>query len=80
MDDVFDRLRRWLAAELRLDPATITPASRLADLIDPSAGDSLDYVELVLGLEEAFGSIDVDEATLREMTVGDLARYLADRG
>ena len=31
---MFEHLRLWLAAELRMDPAAITPETRLRELID----------------------------------------------
>jgi acyl carrier protein len=53
---VLDEIRATLA-ELGLDPADVGPAAQLADDLDL---DSLDWVDLAMRLEDAFG------VTLRE--------------
>ena len=76
MDPRFERLHDWLAEVLRIDPAIITPETKVRDL----APDSLDRVELALAFEEGFPfeqgdwPSDVDWA---EMTIGEWAAYLS---
>ena len=76
MDPVFERLRDWLAEVLRLDPATITPETRVREL----APDSLDQAELTMAFEEGFPFETGDlppGVEWTEVTIGEWAAYLA---
>lgn len=61
---VFDRLRELCAEVLELDAAQVVPEAHFADDL---GADSLDLVELVEAIEEAFG-ISVDDEELAEVT------------
>lgn len=50
-----------------------------AKFIEDLGADSLDTVELVMALEEEFGSEIPDEEAEKLMTVGDVIRYIEDQ-
>jgi acyl carrier protein len=60
-DEITVRIRAVLAAELRVDPATIPDTASQLDL---PAWDSFNHVNVVFALEDAFG-IEFDEAEMR---------------
>ncbi len=50
-DPIAERVKAIIADQALIDPADLTPDSRLADL----GVDSLGLVECIFGIEEAFG-------------------------
>ena len=63
-----ERLIKAVADVLDLDPASITAESRF---VDDLGADSLDILEIVMGIEEEFGiQVPTDEAQ-SIVTVGD---------
>lgn len=50
-----------------------------AKFIDDIGVDSLDAVEIIMGVEEEFGVEIPDEAAEKLMTVGALTRYIDER-
>ncbi len=76
LGDVVDRIRTLVASQLGVDAAEVTEdASILEDL----GADSLDVVELVMALEEAFDIEVPDEDVETMRTVGDVERYVSQR-
>ncbi len=66
-----------LAKEFELDPADLIPEARFKEDLGL---DSLDAVDMVVALEQAFGiKIGKDPALLEIRTVGDLHRYLFEK-
>lgn len=66
-DESFDAFRQCAVEVLQVEPSKIVPEARFADDLD---ADSLDLVELVMALEEAF-DITVEETELEDIeTVG----------
>lgn len=51
-NEIFESLRALLADSLALKPAQITPDSRL---IDDLGADSLDFIDIIFGVEKKFG-------------------------
>jgi acyl carrier protein len=49
-----------------------------AKFIEDLGADSLDIVELVMALEEEFGSEIPDEQAEKLLTVGDVVKYIED--
>jgi len=49
-----------------------------AKFIEDLGADSLDIVELVMALEEEFGSEIPDEKAEKLLTVGDVVKYIED--
>ena len=72
---IVSKVRSILADELMTDKKNIR---REKALVDDLGADSIDFVEIVLELEKAFGiTIKDDEAEqLNEWTVGDLYDFV----
>ena len=66
-DDTFETFKKCAVEVLQVDPEQVTKEARFGDDLD---ADSLDLVELVMALEEAF-DIEVPEEELEGVqTVG----------
>lgn len=71
-----DRVRTVLVEHLGVDPAEVTPDAQLALHL---GADSLDLIELTLGLEVEF-VIEIPDADARGITtVADIVRYVSAR-
>ena len=69
----FERVKKVLVDELNVDPNLVTPGFSLRDQMD---ADSLDMVEILLCMEEAF-DIRIEEQTAQRMnTVQDLVEHV----
>ena len=73
---VFEKVRDIIAEQLGIDAATITPDSKL---VDDLKADSLDVVELVMDLEQAFDVQIPDEDLPKVQTVGDIVAFLESK-
>ena len=72
-DELRDRIRNLVADQLGVDIAEVAPT---ATILDDLGADSLDVVELVMILEEAF-DIEVPDDAVEEMrTIGDIQRFV----
>ena len=72
-ETVFDRVKRVVIEQLSVEEADVTmEASFTQDL----GADSLDTVELVMALEEEFGTEIPDEAAESITTVGGAVTYI----
>lgn len=71
-----DKLKKIIAEQLGIEESEITPESHF---IDDLGADSLDTVELVMALEEEFGTEIPDEDAEKILTVGDVAKYIDER-
>lgn len=71
---VFEQVRDMIASQLQLDPATITPDSRL---VEDLKADSANVMVMILELEQQFEIEVEDEVILTLKTVGDVANYIA---
>ncbi len=75
-DDIQTRVQEALAEQLGLGPDEITPGARFEEDLD---ADSLDLVEVVLRLEEAF-EIDIPEEEMQLVkTVGEAVELVASK-
>jgi acyl carrier protein len=63
-DDTFETFKKCAVEVLQVDPAKVTLEAKFGDDLD---ADSLDLVELVMALEEAF-DIEVPEDELEGIT------------
>jgi acyl carrier protein len=73
-DEVMERIREHLAAELEVDGSAITDATRFKEDLE---ADSLDLVELTVELEDSYGIRIPDEEAARILTVGQAADFVA---
>lgn len=69
----FDRVKKVVVTQLEVDEAEVTPT---ASFVDDLGADSLDVVELVMGLEEEFDVEIPDEDAEKIATVGDAVSYI----
>ncbi len=73
-EEIFKSLQDMIAEQFGLDTEEITMTSSFEDDL---GADSVDLVELVMGMEEAFGLDEIPEDDLTQMkTVGDCVRYI----
>lgn len=71
---VFEKIRELICEQFEVEPASITEDTNF--LQDLSA-DSLDFVELIMNIEDSFSLPEVGEDEIRSIqTVGDLVRYV----
>ncbi|MQA75924.1 MAG: acyl carrier protein [Solirubrobacterales bacterium] len=75
-EDVMTKVREHLSAELEVDQAEISEATRFKDDLD---ADSLDLYELVMELEDSYGIKVSEEEASRIETVGDAVDFVAGR-
>jgi acyl carrier protein len=72
-DSLETRVRNILAEQLGVDLGEVTPDARI---LDDLGADSLDVVEMVMSIEEAF-DIEVPDEDVEELrTVSDVERYV----
>lgn len=73
MSDVMDKVKDIIVQQLGVSPEEVTPE---ASFIDDLGADSLDTVELVMALEEAFDAEIPDQDAEKMKTVGDVIKYI----
>lgn len=69
----FEKISELLANELSIAKETITMDS---EIIKDLGADSLDIVEMIMGLEEEFGIEISDEDAVNLKTVGDIVNLI----
>jgi acyl carrier protein len=81
MENTLLRLRRLLAEVMRIDVEDVLPDVPVAELFDRYGGDSLDYTEFVMTIEEEIGDLEIpDEEAVRweERRRTETVRQLAE--
>jgi acyl carrier protein len=73
MSTAEERVRKIVIEQLG---ATEEQATNEASFVDDLGADSLDTVELVMALEEEFGSEIPDEQAEKLQSVGDVIKYI----
>ncbi|MBQ9534775.1 MAG: acyl carrier protein [Clostridia bacterium] len=74
---IFDKLKELVADQFGIDADTITPETSFVDDLE---ADSIDIVELMMAVEEAFSIGEIEETALENVkTIGDVAAYIQDR-
>ena len=73
MGEYFDRVKAVIVDQLGADESSITLES---SLVDDLGADSLDIVELIMGLETEFDIEIPDEDAEKISTVGDAVEYI----
>tara|TARA_B100000902_G_scaffold400039_1_gene474915 strand:+ start:10688 stop:10921 length:234 start_codon:yes stop_codon:yes gene_type:complete len=76
MSDTLNKLKKVISEELRIDEDKIVPEAKLFDDLN---FDSLDTVETVIEVEEAFDIVIEDEDTDSFETIQDILDYINDR-
>jgi len=70
---VFDKIKATLVNQFEVDPEKIT---RDTDIMNDLGADSLDFVELIMELENEYGVNVTDESIYEHKTVGDIADFI----
>jgi acyl carrier protein len=73
--EVFDKLKKIIVEQLGVDESDVTME---ASFVDDLNADSLDLVELIMSLEEEFGTEISDEEAEKIKTVGDAVEYIQE--
>jgi acyl carrier protein len=75
LEELKGKVMDIVANQLGVDKEIVTPEAKV---VDDLGADSLDVVELVMALEEAFDLEIPDEEAEKIVTVQDICDYLAD--
>jgi acyl carrier protein len=70
------QIRELVSEQLGVDPAVLNSD---ANILEDLGADSLDVVELVMAIEEAFDIEITDEDAESMRTIGDVEKYVAER-
>jgi acyl carrier protein len=73
---VFEKVKQMIAKEFNIDAKTLTKETRLEEDLNI---DSLDAVELVMGLEDIFGVAISDQEAATFKTVGEITDFVASK-
>ena len=76
MSSVADKVKKIVVEQLGVFEDQVTPEAKF---IEDLGADSLDQVELVMALEEEFGSDIPDEDAEKLTTVGDAIKYVESK-
>jgi acyl carrier protein len=76
LEEIFEKVRGIVAEQLSVDAAEVKPESHFQNDL---GADSLDTVELVMALEEAFDIEIPDEDAEGILTVGDAVKYIQEK-
>ena len=72
-DMVFDKIKEIIVAQLDVEPDMVKPDT---DIMKDLEADSLDAVEIILAIEEAYG-IEVPDEVAEDFTlVEDIVKYV----
>lgn len=74
--EILEKIKAVVADKLDTDPTDIIES---ASFVDDLGADSLDVVELIMGLEDEFGIEISDEEAENLRTVGDAVKFVASQ-
>ena len=74
--DTYDRLKKIVVEQLGVEEDEVKPE---ASFVDDLNADSLDLVELIMSLEEEFGTEISDEDAEKILTVGQAWDYVQEK-
>ena len=69
----FETVKEMIAEQLKVDPAAITPESRL---MEDLKADSANIMVMIMDLEDRFGITVEDDQIMKLRTVGDVVSYI----
>jgi acyl carrier protein len=72
-----EKVKEIIVEQLGVNPEQVTPQAKF---IEDLGADSLDTVELVMAFEEEFNVEVPDEEAEKLQTVGDVVKYIEDKG
>lgn len=75
-DSLVEKIRGLVAEQLGVESAALQSD---ANILEDLGADSLDVVELVMAIEEAFDIEITDEDAESMRTLGDVEKYVSDR-
>ena len=75
-DDTFEKVKKTVVEQLGVDESEVVPS---ASFVEDLNADSLDLVELIMSLEEAFGVEISDEDAEKIETVQNAVDYINER-
>ena len=76
MSEIAEKVTKIVVEQLGVSEDQVTPEAKF---IEDLGADSLDQVELVMALEEEFGSDIPDEVAETLTTVGDAIKYIESK-
>lgn len=76
MSSIADKVKGIVVEQLGVSEDQVTPDAKF---IEDLGADSLDQVELIMALEEEFGSDIPDEDAEKMVTVGDAISYIESK-
>ena len=74
-EEIFEKVKSIIVDQLGAEESSITLE---ASFIDDLEADSLDIVELIMGIEEEFGIEIPDADAEKVVTVGDVVDYIKE--
>jgi len=74
--DILEKVKAVVVEKLGVEPEKVVPEARF---IEDLNADSLDIVELVMGLEDEFGLEISDEEAENIRTVGDAIKFIEEK-
>ncbi|HGY10210.1 acyl carrier protein [Oceanithermus sp.] len=74
--DTLEKVKAVVVEKLGVEPEKVTPEARFIEDLD---ADSLDIVELIMGLEDEFGLEISDEEAENIRTVGDAIKFIEEK-
>ena len=75
-DSLVEKIRGLVCEQLGVDAAALNPD---ANILEDLGADSLDVVELVMAIEEAFDIEISDEDAEAMRTLGDVEKYVTEK-
>ena len=70
---VYDRLVEILAEQFEVEKASITPET---DVVNDLGADSLDFAEILAGVEDEFDLVITDDESLSISKVSEIVEYI----